>query len=36
MENFTDLLETLTQQEKDLQFTSFGSDTALALGLKSV
>ena len=36
MENFTDLLETLTQQEKDLQFTSFGSDTALALGLKAV
>lgn len=36
MENFPELLETLAQQEKDLQFTAFGSDTALALGLKVV
>ena len=36
MENFADLLETLTQQEKELQFSAFGSDTALALGLKAV
>lgn len=36
MENYAELLETLTQQEKELQFTAFGSDTALALGLKIV
>ena len=36
MENFPELLDTLTQQEKELQFTAFGSDTALALGLKVV
>jgi uncharacterized protein (UPF0303 family) len=36
MENFADLLETLTRQEKELQFTAFGGDTALALGLKVV
>lgn len=36
MENYTELLATLTQQEQDLQFTAFSSDTALALGLKLV
>ena len=36
MENFAELLETLTQQEKELQFTTFGGDTALALGLKVI
>lgn len=36
MENYAELLDTLTQQEKELQFTAFGSDTALALGLKLV
>jgi len=36
MENFPELLETLTQQEHELQFTAFGSDTALALGLKVI
>ena len=36
MENFPELLETLTQQEKELQFTAFSSDTALALGLKVI
>ncbi|MES2164685.1 MAG: hypothetical protein V4476_26330, partial [Pseudomonadota bacterium] len=36
MENYVELLETLAQQEKELQFTAFTSDTALALGLKVV
>ena len=36
MENYAELLETLTRQEQELQFTAFGSDTALALGLKVV
>ena len=36
MENYAELLETLTQQEKELQFTAFSSDTALTLGLKIV
>jgi len=36
MENYAELLDTLTQQEKELQFTAFGSDTALALGLKII
>lgn len=36
MENFAELLQTLTQQEQELQFTAFSSDTALALGLKLV
>jgi uncharacterized protein (UPF0303 family) len=36
MENFADLLDTLTEQENTLQFTAFGSETALALGLKAV
>jgi uncharacterized protein (UPF0303 family) len=36
MENYAELLDTLTRQEQELQFTAFGSDTALALGLKVV
>ncbi|WP_373989618.1 heme-degrading domain-containing protein [Duganella sp. BuS-21] len=36
MENYAELLDTLAQQEKELQFTAFNSDTALALGLKLV
>jgi uncharacterized protein (UPF0303 family) len=36
MENYAELLDTLTQQEKELQFTAFNSDTALGLGLKLV
>ena len=36
MENYAELLETLAQQEKQLQFTAFTSDTALALGLKVI
>jgi uncharacterized protein (UPF0303 family) len=36
MENYAELLETLTQQEQDLQFTTFNSDTALTLGLKII
>ncbi len=36
MENYAELLETLTQQEKELQFTAFSSETALTLGLKIV
>lgn len=36
MENYAELLTTLTQQEQELQFTAFGSDTALTLGLKIV
>lgn len=36
MENYAELLETLTRQEQELQFTAFTSDTALALGLKVV
>jgi uncharacterized protein (UPF0303 family) len=36
MENYAELLDTLTQQEKELQFSAFSSDTALALGLKVV
>lgn len=36
MENYAELLDTLTQQEQALQFTAFSSDTALALGLKIV
>jgi uncharacterized protein (UPF0303 family) len=36
MENYAELLETLTEQERELQFTTFTSDTALALGLKVV
>jgi uncharacterized protein (UPF0303 family) len=36
MENYAELLQTLTQQEEELQFTAFSSDTALALGLKIV
>jgi uncharacterized protein (UPF0303 family) len=36
MENYAELLDTLTQQEHELQFTAFGSDTALALGLKII
>ena len=36
MENYAELLDTLTQQEHELQFTAFSSDTALALGLKII
>ncbi|WP_343731012.1 heme-degrading domain-containing protein [Duganella sp.] len=36
MENYAELLETLTQQEQELQFTAFSSDTALTLGLKLI
>ncbi|RZT05473.1 Uncharacterized protein, UPF0303 family [Duganella sp. CF402] len=36
MENYAELLDTLAQQENELQFTAFNSDTALALGLKLV
>lgn len=36
MENYAELLDTLTQQEKELQFSAFGSDDALALGLKVI
>nr|WP_315400814.1 heme-degrading domain-containing protein [uncultured Duganella sp.] len=36
MENYAEMLETLTQQEQQLQFTTFGGDTALALGLKVI
>jgi uncharacterized protein (UPF0303 family) len=36
MENYAELLQTLTQQEEELQFTAFSSDTALTLGLKIV
>jgi len=36
MENYAELLQTLTQQEQALQFTAFSSDTALTLGLKLV
>jgi uncharacterized protein (UPF0303 family) len=36
MENYAELLDTLTQQENELQFTAFSSDTALALGLKLI
>jgi uncharacterized protein (UPF0303 family) len=36
MENYAELLETLAQQEKELQFAAFDSDAALALGLKVV
>ncbi|MTV38609.1 heme-degrading domain-containing protein [Duganella radicis] len=36
MENYAELLQTLTQQEQELQFTAFSSDTALTLGLKLV
>jgi len=36
MENYAELLDTLTQQENELQFTAFSSDTALALGLKII
>jgi uncharacterized protein (UPF0303 family) len=36
MENYAELLETLAQQEKELQFSAFDSDTALTLGLKVV
>ncbi|MFS2137224.1 heme-degrading domain-containing protein [Duganella sp. Dugasp56] len=36
MENYAELLETLAQQEKELQFAAFDSDTALALGLKVI
>ncbi|GJI89065.1 heme-degrading domain-containing protein [Duganella hordei] len=36
MENYAELLETLAQQEKELQFAAFDSDAALALGLKVI
>jgi uncharacterized protein (UPF0303 family) len=36
MENYAELLETIAQQEKELQFAAFDSDTALALGLKVI
>jgi uncharacterized protein (UPF0303 family) len=36
MENYAELLDTLTQQEHELQFTAFSSDTALTLGLKII
>ena len=36
MENYASLLELLKQQEKELQFTTFTNETALALGLKVV
>ncbi|NVM77012.1 uncharacterized protein (UPF0303 family) [Duganella sp. SG902] len=36
MENYAELLDTLTQQEQELQFTAFSSDTALTLGLKLI
>lgn len=36
MENYAELLDTITQQENELQFTAFSSDTALALGLKLI
>ncbi|HEX5345267.1 MAG TPA: heme-degrading domain-containing protein [Duganella sp.] len=36
MENYAELLDTLTRQENELQFTAFSSDTALALGLKLI
>jgi uncharacterized protein (UPF0303 family) len=36
MENYAELLDTLAQQEKELQFAAFDSDTALALGLKVI
>ena len=36
MDNYAELLATLTQQEQDLQFVTFNSDTALALGLAIV
>lgn len=36
MENEVELLAALAQQENALQFTTFSSDTALALGLKVI
>lgn len=36
MENYAEQLETVARQEQELQFTTFTSDTALALGLKVV
>ncbi|MBV7538100.1 heme-degrading domain-containing protein [Duganella sp. sic0402] len=36
MENYAELLETLTQQEQDLQFAAFNSDTALTLGMNII
>jgi uncharacterized protein (UPF0303 family) len=36
MENYAALLESLKQQEQELQFTTFTNETALALGLKVV
>ena len=36
MENYASLLESLKQQEQELQFTAFSNATALALGLKVV
>ena len=36
MENYASLLETLKQQEQELQFATFTNETALALGLKVV
>jgi uncharacterized protein (UPF0303 family) len=36
MENYAALLESLKQQEQELQFAAFTNETALALGLKVV
>jgi uncharacterized protein (UPF0303 family) len=36
MENYAALLESLKQQEQELQFATFTNETALALGLKVV
>jgi uncharacterized protein (UPF0303 family) len=36
MDDYTELLDTLAAQEKELQFHAFSSDTALALGLKVI
>ena len=36
MENYAELLASLRQQEQELQFTAFSSDTALTLGLKLI
>ncbi|MET0323248.1 MAG: heme-degrading domain-containing protein [Duganella sp.] len=36
MENYAEQLDSITRQEQELQFTTFTSDTALALGLKVI
>ena len=36
MDNYGELLNTLLQQEQELQFTAFSNDDALALGLRLV